>query len=69
MPAYSGAGDAAKAIDSILAQTFPDFELIVVSDGSKDRTAAVLDAVADARIRFIHQENAGIAMTHILRDG
>jgi glycosyltransferase involved in cell wall biosynthesis len=61
IPVYNGAADVAMAIDSILTQTFTDFELIVVNDGSTDRTAAVLKAVSDPRIRIVDRENAGIA--------
>lgn len=47
-----------QAIDSVLAQTFPDYELIVVDDGSSDDTAAVL-ASYGSRIRVFRQENQG----------
>ncbi len=58
---YNGAADLPLAVESILTQTFADFELIVVDDGSSDRTAAVLDGIGDPRVRAIHQDNAGIA--------
>jgi glycosyltransferase involved in cell wall biosynthesis len=61
LPVRNGAADLPKAIDTILAQTFTDFELIVVNDGSTDGTAAVLDAIRDPRVRVVHQENAGLA--------
>ena len=50
-------------IDSILAQTFTDFELILVDDGSPDDCPALCDAAAekDARVRVIHQKNGGLS--------
>jgi len=50
-------------IDSILAQTFADFELILVDDGSPDNCPALCDAAAakDSRIRVIHQKNRGLS--------
>jgi len=47
------------AIASILGQTFEDFELIVVDDGSTDNTAAAIHEFVDPRIRYIRQENQG----------
>lgn len=50
-------------IDSILNQTFTDFELILVDDGSPDRCPEICDETAkrDARVRVIHQANAGLS--------
>ena len=50
-------------IDSILAQTFTDFELILVDDGSPDGCPALCDAAAakDSRIRVIHKPNGGVS--------
>jgi len=63
LPVYNGAADVEKAIASILAQTFTDFELIVINDGSKDNSASVLEALEDPRIRLFHQDNMGLAGT------
>ncbi|NLE50087.1 MAG: glycosyltransferase family 2 protein [Chloroflexi bacterium] len=62
MPAHNGERYLAGAIDSILAQTLRDFELIVVDDGSTDRTPEILDRYArrDSRVRVHRQENQGI---------
>jgi len=60
---YNDAGRLAASIDSVLAQDFPDFELIIVNDGSPDpRTGAILADYArrDARIRVITRKNEGL---------
>lgn len=59
LPAYNGEAYVREVIDSVLAQTYPDWELIAVNDGSTDSTPAILEAYAgqDARIRVVHQEN------------
>lgn len=59
MPTYNQAKFIRQAIDSILAQSYRNFELIVVDDGSTDGTAAILKTLADPRIRVIHKENGG----------
>ena len=63
VPVYDVENYLQKCIDSILAQTFTDFELILVDDGSPDSCPALCDAAAakDARIRVIHQKNGGLS--------
>jgi GT2 family glycosyltransferase len=60
IPAYNAAWCVRKAIDSVLAQDFRHFEVIVVNDGSTDDTAAVLSAYGDL-IRVVHQANGGMS--------
>ncbi len=60
IPAYNNGHYLREAIDSVLAQDFPNVELIVVDDGSTDESAAVLAAYA-GRLNSRFQENAGIA--------
>lgn len=62
MSVFNGAGDLPRTLDSILAQTESDFELIVIDDGSTDGTAAILNdyAARDPRIRVITQSNEGL---------
>ncbi len=58
IPTYNRAEYVTKAIDSVLAQTYTDYEIIVIDDGSTDNTKEVLLPYMD-RIRYIYQENAG----------
>lgn len=64
IPAYNAVKTLPACIDSILAQTEPDFEVIIVEDGSTDDTPALCDQIArqDARIRVIHRTNEGVGM-------
>jgi cellulose synthase/poly-beta-1,6-N-acetylglucosamine synthase-like glycosyltransferase len=57
----NGGVDLPKAIESILAQTFTNFELIAIDDGSTDETGAYLDNIFDPRVRVFHQAGAGLA--------
>lgn len=65
MPVYNGERYLAEAIDSILTQTFTDFELIIIDDGSTDNSLQVLREYEkrDARIRLIARENRNLATT------
>lgn len=61
MPAYNSEAYIAEAIDSILNQTFSDFEFIIINDGSKDNTSSVVRKYKDKRIKFIdNKENKGL---------
>lgn len=61
MPVYNVENYLGAAIGSVLAQTFKDFELIIVDDGSTDDSAAIYGAYNDPRIRVIKQQNRGLA--------
>jgi glycosyltransferase involved in cell wall biosynthesis len=63
MPAFNAEKYIAEAIDSILSQTFTDFEFIIINDGSTDGTAEILESFArrDSRIQIHHQQNSGVA--------
>jgi len=65
MPAYNAGEFIGQAIESVLAQTWHDFELIVVDDGSKDDTLTIVERYAskDGRIRVFTQPNSGTAPT------
>ena len=62
MSVYNNAPFLAEAIESILAQSFGDFEFLIVNDGSSDGSAEIIDSFAarDSRVRPIHQENRGL---------
>ena len=64
VPVYKVETYLNECIDSILAQTFTDFELILVDDGSPDSCPALCAAAAakDSRIRVIHQKNRGLSV-------
>ena len=59
MPVYNGARFVAEAIESVLAQTWQDWELTIIDDGSTDSTPSILKAFSDPRIIIIRQENRG----------
>ena len=64
MPVYNGERYLREAIDSILAQTFTDFELIIVNDGSADSSEQIIQGYSDPRIRYlINERNSGICIT------
>jgi len=61
MPAYNAECYIAEAIESVLQQTYSDFELVVVNDGSTDNTLNIINGFNDPRIRVINQNNQGVA--------
>ena len=64
VPVYKAEHYLARCVDTLLAQTFDDFEAILVDDGSPDNSGAICDeyALKDKRVRVIHQPNAGVSM-------
>ncbi len=63
VPVYKAEKYLHKCVDSILAQTFTDFELLLVDDGSPDRSGEICDeyAAKDSRIKVFHKENGGVS--------
>lgn len=63
VPVYNTEQYLPRCIDSILAQTFTDFELLLIDDGSKDSSGKICDesAAKDSRIRVFHKENGGVS--------
>jgi glycosyltransferase involved in cell wall biosynthesis len=63
MPAFNVGNFIGEAIRSVLNQSFTEFELVIVNDGSTDHTKEVIRSFSDSRIILINQENKGIAPT------
>lgn len=63
LPVYNGQDYIQEAIESILNQTFTDFEFIIINDGSTDNSLNIIKAFDDSRIVLIDQENKGLAKT------
>jgi glycosyltransferase involved in cell wall biosynthesis len=61
MPAFNAEEYIAESIRSVLAQTYPTYELIVVDDGSTDNTAQVVGSFRSSQIRYLYQSNKGLA--------
>ena len=63
IPVYNTEQYLRRCIDSVLAQTYKDFELLLIDDGSKDSSGAICDeyAAQDTRVRVFHKENGGVS--------
>lgn len=61
IPTYNRRNLFEVALGSVLSQTYADFELIVVDDGSADQTGELIKSLNDSRIRYLYQENHGVA--------
>ena len=59
MPAYNCENTILETINSVLRQTYQEFELIIVNDGSTDKTREICEAIKDKRIRLINKQNEG----------
>ena len=61
IPAYNAGNHITRAIDSVLAQTIPADEIIIVDDGSTDNTAAIVKNYGD-KVSYIYQKNSGVSV-------
>ena len=63
VPVYKAEKYLCKCVDSLLAQTFTDFEVLLIDDGSPDDSGKICDeySIKDRRIRVFHKENEGVA--------
>lgn len=68
VPVYNAEKSIRRCAESVLNQGFRDFELLLIDDGSKDRSGAICDELAggDPRVRVIHKENTGVSDTRNL---
>ncbi len=60
IPAYNAERTIRQTIESVQRQTFQDFELIVINDGSKDRTVELVQSIQDERLKIFSYENGGL---------
>ena len=67
VPVYNGEKSIKRCAESILNQDYPELELILVDDGSRDRSWEIMQALAaaDHRVKAIHQENGGVSSARI----
>ena len=61
MPVYNAEAFLEESIRSVLTQTYRQFELIIVDDGSTDGSAAIVSKIDDRRIRYHRQQNGGVS--------
>ena len=61
IPVYNAGKTLHRCVDSILVQTFSDFEVLLIDDGSKDKSGEICDEYAkkDIRVKVFHKENGG----------
>ena len=67
VPVYNVAAELPRCLDSILAQTYPDIEIVTVDDGSPDNSGLILDQYAEKypNVRVIHKENGGVTSARL----
>lgn len=61
IPLYNKEQSIASTLQTVLKQTYQDFEIVIVNDGSTDRSVEEVKKITDPRIRLIHQTNAGVS--------
>jgi len=61
IPVYNGSKTIQSTVNSVLEQSWQDFELLIINDGSTDNTLTILNEIDDARLRVLSFENAGVA--------
>ena len=61
IPVFNGERTIRETIESVLAQTFSDFELIIIDDGSQDATLEIVEEFSDSRLKLFSYQNAGLA--------
>lgn len=61
IPLYNKENHIAKTIESVLKQTYTDFEIVIIDDGSADNSVSIAESIKDPRIRIIRQRNQGVS--------
>lgn len=61
IPLYNKAFSIEKTLKTVLQQTFSDFEIVIINDGSTDNSAEIVESIKDCRVQLYHQENQGAA--------
>ncbi len=62
LPTYNRANSILRAVESVLSQTYPEFELLIIDDGSTDNTGQVISEIRDERVRYFEQPvNRGVS--------
>lgn len=61
IPLYNKEGQIADTLRSVFAQTYTDYEVVIINDGSTDSSVAAVERISDPRVRLIHQQNAGVS--------
>lgn len=61
IPAYNSAGTIHRCVQSVLCQTYKEWEMLIVDDGSKDDTLDICKSFDDSRIKVLHKENGGVS--------
>src|SRR5210317_1000199 len=63
IPLYNKEKDIKNTLESVFKQTISDYEIIIVNDGSTDRSEKIVSSIKDPRIKLISKENEGVSMT------
>ena len=63
IPVFNGEKTIRDTVESVLKQTFTDFEIIAINDGSQDSTLAILNQIKDERLRVVSYSNAGVSIS------
>ncbi len=62
IPLYNKANHVKETINTVLNQSFQDFEIVVINDGSTDKSSQIVKMIKDSRINLINQENQGVSV-------
>ena len=63
VPFYNAENYIKKTIDSVLCQTFQNFEILLINDGSTDNSSSIIKTIKDDRVHLVEQENQGVSFS------